>query len=161
MLAAYTVQRGNQERTREARKEWFDKATLYYAMADRVSRYDQNHLIGRAHFCLLEGRKEQEAEFQLDFVLKNQPSVSFSLDFINDLSIFRMKSTNGLKSRLVWVKPVLCTCAKTTGNRWSTSKNVFKPVPVVRLSSVWVLATVWSNWAKLRRPSKLLIILKH
>lgn len=39
MLAAYYVQRGNQERAKEARREWFDKATVLYAMADRVSRY--------------------------------------------------------------------------------------------------------------------------
>jgi hypothetical protein len=77
MLAAYYVQRGNQERTKEARREWFDKSTVLYAMADRVSRYDQNHLIGRAHFCLLEGKTEQEADIQLEFVLKQlSPNVS-------------------------------------------------------------------------------------
>ncbi|KAI6175560.1 RNA polymerase-associated protein CTR9-like protein [Aphelenchoides bicaudatus] len=74
MLAAYNVQQGNLERSKEERKKWFEKARLHYAMADQVSRYDQNHLIGRAHFCLLEGRTAQEAEAQLDFVLKNLQS---------------------------------------------------------------------------------------
>lgn len=75
-LAAYYVYRGNQERSQEVRRELFEQATLLYATADKFSRYDQNHLIGRAYFCLLEGRKEQEAEVQLDFVLKNLADVS-------------------------------------------------------------------------------------
>lgn len=77
MLAAYYVQRGSQERTKDMKREWFDKATVLYAMADRVSRYDQVHLIGRARFCLLEGKTEQEADMQLEFVLKQlSPTVS-------------------------------------------------------------------------------------
>ena len=69
MLAAYYVERGNHERNAELRREWFGKATALYALADQILRYDQNHLIGRAHFCLLEGKSEQEAEAQLNFVL--------------------------------------------------------------------------------------------
>ena len=35
----------------------FTKATLLYTTADKIIMYDQNHLLGRAYFCLLEGDK--------------------------------------------------------------------------------------------------------
>lgn len=31
--------------------------------------YDQNHLLGRAYFCLLEGNKVEQADAQFSFVM--------------------------------------------------------------------------------------------
>lgn len=31
--------------------------------------YDQNHLLGRAYFCLLEGNKIDQADAQFNFVI--------------------------------------------------------------------------------------------
>ncbi|KAI1716094.1 tetratricopeptide repeat domain-containing protein [Ditylenchus destructor] len=69
MLAAYYVIQGKNERTKEKRKEWFTKATLLYTTADKIIMYDQNHLLGRAYFCLLEGNKIDQADAQFNFVI--------------------------------------------------------------------------------------------
>ena len=45
------------------------KATILYTTADKILMYDQNHLLGRAYFCLLEGDKMEQANQQFDFVL--------------------------------------------------------------------------------------------
>ena len=37
-------------------------------------RYDQNHLLGRAYFCLLEGDKMDQADQQFNFVLSQSSS---------------------------------------------------------------------------------------
>ncbi|KAH7730110.1 hypothetical protein AAVH_02602 [Aphelenchoides avenae] len=79
MLAAHYVLQGNNERDKEKKKEWYSKATLLYTTADRILMYDQNHLLGRAYFCLLEGgAKLEQADAQFNFVL-NQPSINPSL----------------------------------------------------------------------------------
>ena len=36
--------------------------------------YEQNHLLGRAYFCLLEGDKVDQADAQFNFVLNSTPS---------------------------------------------------------------------------------------
>ncbi|KAL3097804.1 hypothetical protein niasHS_000539 [Heterodera schachtii] len=69
MLAAYYVLQGNKERNREKRKDWFTRATLLYTAADKILMYDQNHLLGRAYFCLLEGNKVEQADAQFNFVI--------------------------------------------------------------------------------------------
>ncbi|KAH0812155.1 hypothetical protein GEV33_010635 [Tenebrio molitor] len=55
MLAAYYVQEANREKNKDKKRELFTKATLLYTTADKIIMYDQNHLLGRAYFCLLEG----------------------------------------------------------------------------------------------------------
>lgn len=35
--------------------------------------YDQNHLLGRACFCLLEGDKVDQADAQFNFVINTSP----------------------------------------------------------------------------------------
>ncbi|XP_060131638.1 RNA polymerase-associated protein CTR9 homolog [Zootoca vivipara] len=43
-------------------------------MADKIIMYDQNHLLGRACFCLLEGDKMDQADAQFHFVLNQSPN---------------------------------------------------------------------------------------
>ncbi|CAG9855506.1 unnamed protein product [Phyllotreta striolata] len=69
MLAAYYVQKANKEKNKDRRRELFTKATLLYTTADKIIMYDQNHLLGRAYFCLLEGDKMEQADAQFNFVL--------------------------------------------------------------------------------------------
>lgn len=73
-LAAYYVKRANKERVKEKKKEYFSKATVLYTTADKIIMYDQNHLLGRAFFCLLEGDKMEQADAQFNFVLGQSPS---------------------------------------------------------------------------------------
>jgi len=73
-LAAYYVKMANKERVKEKRKDLFNKATLLYTTADKIIMYDQNHLLGRAFFCLLEGDKMEQADAQFNFVLAQSPS---------------------------------------------------------------------------------------
>lgn len=73
-LAAYFVKRANKERTKEKRRDFFGKATVLYTTADKIIMYDQNHLLGRAFFCLLEGDKMEQADAQFNFVLGQSPS---------------------------------------------------------------------------------------
>ncbi|KAK0417353.1 hypothetical protein QR680_012959 [Steinernema hermaphroditum] len=72
-LAAYYVQAGSKTRDKTERKELFTKATLLYTTADKIIMYDQNHLLGRAYFCLVEGNKVDQADTQFNFVI-NQAS---------------------------------------------------------------------------------------
>lgn len=72
-LAAYYVQQAHKEKNKEKKRELFTQATLLYTTADKVIMYDQNHLLGRAYFCLLEGDKMEQADAQFNFVL-NQSS---------------------------------------------------------------------------------------
>ncbi|KAI6200702.1 RNA polymerase-associated protein CTR9-like protein [Aphelenchoides besseyi] len=73
MLAAFYVESGRAESDPSKRKEWFDKAMTHYAAGDQIIRFEPNHLVGRAHFCLLQN-KIDEADAQLNFVLE-QPGV--------------------------------------------------------------------------------------
>lgn len=74
MLAAYYVQEANRESTKEKKRELFMKATHLYTTADKIIMYDQNHLLGRAYFCLLEGDKMDQADAQFNFVLNQSPT---------------------------------------------------------------------------------------
>lgn len=74
MLAAYYVQKANKEKGKDKRRELFQKATLLYTTADKIIMYDQNHLLGRAYFCLLEGDKMDQADAQFHFVLNQSPN---------------------------------------------------------------------------------------
>ncbi|VIO92177.1 TPR Domain containing protein [Brugia malayi] len=67
-LAAYYVIQSHKERNKDKKKEWQTKATLLYTTADKIIMYDTYHLLGRAYFCLLEGKIDQ-AEQQFNFVL--------------------------------------------------------------------------------------------
>ncbi|CAG7835863.1 unnamed protein product [Allacma fusca] len=73
-LAAFYVKKANKERVKEKRRDLFSKATLLYTTADKIIMYDQNHLLGRAFFCLLEGDKMEQADAQFNFVLGQLPS---------------------------------------------------------------------------------------
>lgn len=74
MLAAYYVQEANREKSKDKKRELFMKATHLYTTADKIIMYDQNHLLGRAYFCLLEGDKMDQADAQFNFVLNQSPS---------------------------------------------------------------------------------------
>ncbi|XP_074121882.1 RNA polymerase-associated protein CTR9 homolog [Sminthopsis crassicaudata] len=73
-LAAYYVQQARKEKNKDNRKELITQATLLYTMADKIIMYDQNHLLGRASFCLLEGDKMDQADAQFHFVLNLSPN---------------------------------------------------------------------------------------
>ncbi|XP_066276427.1 RNA polymerase-associated protein CTR9 homolog isoform X1 [Branchiostoma lanceolatum] len=73
-LAAYYVQQARKEKNKDRKKELFTQATLLYTMADKIIMYDQNHLLGRACFCLLEGDKMDQADAQFNFVLNQSPN---------------------------------------------------------------------------------------
>lgn len=68
-LAAYFVQQGRKERNKDQKRELFTKATQLYTTADKIIMLDQNNLLGRAYFCLLEGDKMDQADAQFNFVL--------------------------------------------------------------------------------------------
>ncbi|XP_071509624.1 RNA polymerase-associated protein CTR9 homolog [Diadema antillarum] len=73
-LAAYYVQQARKEKNKDSKKDLFTQATLLYTMADRIVMYDQNHLLGRACFFLLEGDKMDQADAQFNFVLNQSPN---------------------------------------------------------------------------------------
>jgi len=73
-LAAHYVRQANHEKNKDRKKELFTKATLLYTTADKIIMYDQNHLLGRAYFCLLEGDKMDQADAQFNFVLNQSPN---------------------------------------------------------------------------------------
>ncbi|XP_066988648.1 RNA polymerase-associated protein CTR9 homolog isoform X1 [Macrobrachium rosenbergii] len=73
-LAAYYVQKAYKEKEPQAKKDLFQKATYLYTTADKIIMYDQNHLLGRAYFCLLEGDKMEQADAQFNFVLNQSPN---------------------------------------------------------------------------------------
>ncbi|XP_076802913.1 RNA polymerase-associated protein CTR9 homolog isoform X1 [Clavelina lepadiformis] len=72
-LAAYYVQQARSEKNKDRRTELFMQATQLYTMADKIIMYDQNHLLGRACFCLLEGDKMDQADAQFNFVMNQSP----------------------------------------------------------------------------------------
>jgi RNA polymerase-associated protein CTR9 len=73
-LGAYYVQEANHEKVKDKKRDLFTKATQLYATGDKIIMYDQNHLLGRAYFCLLEGDKMEQADNQFNFVLNQSPN---------------------------------------------------------------------------------------
>lgn len=73
-LAAHYVELAHAEKNKERKRELFTQATLLYTTADKIIMYDQNHLLGRAYFCLLEGDKMDQADAQFNFVLGQSPN---------------------------------------------------------------------------------------
>jgi hypothetical protein len=60
-----SLQEANKVTNRDKKRELFTKATLLYTTADKILMYEQNHLLGRAYFCLLEGDKMDQAVLPL------------------------------------------------------------------------------------------------
>lgn len=76
-LAAHYVQLANKIRQgnkRDEKRKYFQEAANLYTTADKIVMYEQNHLLGRAYFCLLEGDKVDQADAQFNFVLNSTPS---------------------------------------------------------------------------------------
>ena len=73
-LAAYYVTKANKEKNRDKKRELFTSATVLYTNADKIVMYDPNHLVGRAHFCLAEAEKVDQADAQFTFVLNQYPN---------------------------------------------------------------------------------------
>ena len=73
-LAAYYVKKANKQKNRDKKRELFAQATVLYTNADKIIMYEPNHLVGRAHFCLSEPDKMDQAEAQFNFVLNQSPS---------------------------------------------------------------------------------------
>ncbi|XP_036312946.2 RNA polymerase-associated protein CTR9 homolog [Pipistrellus kuhlii] len=72
-LAAYYVQQARKEKNKDNKKDLIAQAILLYTMADKIIMYDQNHLLGRACCCLLEGDKMDQANAQFHLVLSESP----------------------------------------------------------------------------------------
>ncbi|WAR02104.1 CTR9-like protein [Mya arenaria] len=68
-FALFTLFLVLREKNKDRKRELFTQATLLYTTADKIIMYDQNHLLGRAYFCLLEGDKMDQADAQFNFVL--------------------------------------------------------------------------------------------
>ena len=73
-LAAYYVKKANKEKNRDKKRELFAQATVLYTNADKIIMYEPNHLVGRAHFCLSEPDKMDQADAQFTFVLNQAPT---------------------------------------------------------------------------------------
>jgi RNA polymerase-associated protein CTR9 len=73
-LAAYYVTKANQEKNKDKKRELFAQATVLYTNADKIVMYEPNHLVGRAHFCLSEPDKMDQADAQFNFVLNQAPN---------------------------------------------------------------------------------------
>ncbi|KAJ6219345.1 hypothetical protein RDWZM_005157 [Blomia tropicalis] len=73
-LAAYYVAKANKEKNRDRKRELYTQATVLYTNADKIVMYDPNHLVGRAHFCLSEADKIDQADAQFTFVLNQYPN---------------------------------------------------------------------------------------
>ena len=56
-LAAYYVAKANKEKNGDNKKDLYTEATKLYTNADKIVMYEQNHLLGRAYFCLAERDK--------------------------------------------------------------------------------------------------------
>ena len=69
-LAAYYVTKANKDKKRDL----FAQATVLYTAADKIIMYEPNHLVGRAHFCLSEPDKMDQADAQFNFVLNQAPN---------------------------------------------------------------------------------------
>ncbi len=65
ILYSTSLQEANKVTNRDKKRELFTKATLLYTTADKILMYEQNHLLGRAYFCLLEGDKMDQAVLPL------------------------------------------------------------------------------------------------
>uniref|UniRef100_A0A5K3FBW5 TPR_REGION domain-containing protein n=2 Tax=Mesocestoides corti TaxID=53468 RepID=A0A5K3FBW5_MESCO len=72
MLANYCDRKAAKENNKEKRAELITRAATLFTAADRISMYDQNHLLGRAFYFIYEGEKWSQADSQLNFVLNRQ-----------------------------------------------------------------------------------------
>uniref|UniRef100_UPI00358E2C0C RNA polymerase-associated protein CTR9 homolog n=1 Tax=Myxine glutinosa TaxID=7769 RepID=UPI00358E2C0C len=73
MLAAHYVQRAQRIRLTDGREELLRQAKDLYLMADKIIMYDQNHVLGKACWGLMEGDQMNQAESQFNFVLDQAP----------------------------------------------------------------------------------------
>lgn len=73
-LAAYYVAKAGKEKNRDVKRALYTQATVLYTDADKIVMYDPNHLVGRAHFCLAEAEKIEQADTQFAFVLNQYPN---------------------------------------------------------------------------------------
>lgn len=80
-LKTCNCRQAHRERQKDVKRELFSKATLLYTTADKIIMYDQNHLLGRAYFCLLEGDKLDQADAQFNFVI-NQVAYSSAISVV-------------------------------------------------------------------------------
>lgn len=71
ILAIYYVRKGKETKDPDKKKDYFAKATALFIQADKLVLYEQYHLLGRAYYCLTEGKIDQ-ADAQFNFVLTQQ-----------------------------------------------------------------------------------------
>uniref|UniRef100_A0AC35TRU3 TPR_REGION domain-containing protein n=1 Tax=Rhabditophanes sp. KR3021 TaxID=114890 RepID=A0AC35TRU3_9BILA len=72
-LASYYIRLWQKERDKEKKIQWYQKATNLYTIGDKIQMYNQHHLLSRAYFCLLEGKKFEQSDAQFKFVLNTAP----------------------------------------------------------------------------------------
>uniref|UniRef100_UPI00358F373B RNA polymerase-associated protein CTR9 homolog n=1 Tax=Myxine glutinosa TaxID=7769 RepID=UPI00358F373B len=73
MLAAHYVQRAWKTRLADGRKELIRQAKDLHLMADKIIIDDQNHILGKACWSLLEGDQMNQAESHFNLVLYQAP----------------------------------------------------------------------------------------
>ncbi|CAB3402035.1 unnamed protein product [Caenorhabditis bovis] len=83
ILAAYWMDQGYKEKNKEKRYDLFNKATVLFNTADKISMYEWSHLTVRAWFFLYEKEQRENklllADQQFNFVIKTQPKNCLSL----------------------------------------------------------------------------------
>ncbi|KRY40955.1 RNA polymerase-associated protein CTR9 -like protein [Trichinella spiralis] len=89
LLAAYFVQKGTKERSKDERAEILAKSTVLYTTSDKVNMYDKvleyliteykYHLLGRAYLCSQDWEKIDQADAQFNFVLNQTPNSTAAL----------------------------------------------------------------------------------
>ena len=145
-LAAYYVKKANKERTKEKRRELFNKATLLYTTADKIIMYDQNHLLGRAFFCLLEGDKMEQADAQFNFVLGQLPSCIPALLGKACIAYNKKVMWQRMHFQVVWPSgntKVVVMENRITVEHWLFIRKRFVQILTVRLMFVldWAIVT--------------------
>uniref|UniRef100_A0A0N4Z759 RNA polymerase-associated protein CTR9 n=1 Tax=Parastrongyloides trichosuri TaxID=131310 RepID=A0A0N4Z759_PARTI len=73
-LSSYLILCACKETEKSKKAQLFAKATAYFNAGDKILMFEQDHLLGRAYFCLYEGLKMDQAEAQFKFVINTDES---------------------------------------------------------------------------------------
>lgn len=120
----------------------------------------QNHLLGRAYFCLLEGDKMDQADAQFNFVLGQVRylfcvSIKWHLiswmprEFMYHGCVAYSPITT---SHPCSAKHVLHSTRKISEGRLLITKRLFAPIHDVQLPSDWAWGTALWSWASWKKP---------
>ena len=74
ILSAHYVTQARMEKNKERKRKLLSQATLLLTTADKILLHDQQHLLSRAYFCLMEGDNMDQADTQFNIVLSEAPN---------------------------------------------------------------------------------------